>query len=139
MPAIKWEGYKRGGQENSEDYVRSLAPVRRENTWNREREVLEILRLDKLNPEETPVIERTCKDYHDIFHLPGDKLSCTTEVKHSIHLIPGTSPIHTRPYRLPESQRGEIDKQVDKLLKEEIIRESNSPWNSPVSRTEKRR
>jgi hypothetical protein len=33
---------------------------------------------------------------------------------------------------LPESHRGEIDEQVDKLLKEEIIRESNSPWNSPL-------
>jgi hypothetical protein len=26
IPAIKWEEYKTGGQENSEDYVRSLAP-----------------------------------------------------------------------------------------------------------------
>jgi len=53
-------------------------------------------------------------------------------VKHNIHLEPGTIPINTRPYRLPESQRKEIDRQVTKLLEEGIIFESNSPWNSPI-------
>jgi hypothetical protein len=62
----------------------------------------------------------------------GDRLSCTSAVKHNIHLEPGTIPINTRPYRLPESQRKEIDRQVTKLLEEGIIFESNSPWNSPI-------
>jgi hypothetical protein len=52
-------------------------------------------------------------------------------VKHKINLEPGTFPIITRPYRLPESQRKEIDKQVTNLEKG-IIVESNSPWNSPI-------
>jgi hypothetical protein len=55
-----------------------------------------------------------------------------TTVKHSINVVPGTSPIHTRPYRPPESQKAEVEKEVDKLLKEGIITESNSPWNSPL-------
>jgi hypothetical protein len=47
-------------------------------------------------------------------------------------VVPGTAPINTKPYRLPETQKAEIEKQVDKLLDEGIIQESNSPWNSPL-------
>jgi hypothetical protein len=36
--------------------------------------------------------------------------------RNTIHLKPGTTPINTRPYRLPESQRQEIDTQVTRLL-----------------------
>ena len=50
-------------------------------------------------------------------------------MKHNIHLEPGTAPINTRPYRLPESQTKEIDRQVTKLLEDD---ESNSPWSSPI-------
>jgi hypothetical protein len=73
-----------------------------------------------------------CKDYQDIFHLPGEELSCTSAVKHSINVVPGTNPINTKPYRLPEAQKAEIEKQIDKLVKEGVVEESNSPWNSPL-------
>jgi len=67
-----------------------------------------------------------------VFFLPGDCLSCTSAVKHTIHLKPGTVPINTHPYRLPESQRKELDKQVTNLLEEGIIVQSNSSWNRPI-------
>jgi hypothetical protein len=47
-------------------------------------------------------------------------------------LVPGTTPINKRPYWLPEAQKAEIERQVDKLLDEGLIEESNSPWNSPL-------
>jgi hypothetical protein len=77
-------------------------------------------------------MENTCREYQEVFHLSGDKLSCTSAVKHSINTVPGTSPINTRPYRLPEAQKAEVDRQVNKLIKEGIIEESNSPWNSTL-------
>jgi hypothetical protein len=98
----------------------------------RESSVLEQLRTEHLNPEEKASLQKICSDYHDVFYLPGDKLSCTDAVKHSINLVPGTAPINTRPYRLPEAQKQEVDRQVTKLLREGIIEESNSPWNSPI-------
>jgi len=67
-----------------------------------------------------------------VFFLLEDRLSCTSAVKHTIHLEPGTVPIKKRPYRLPESQRKETDRQVTNLLEEGVIVESNSPWNSPI-------
>jgi len=41
-------------------------------------------------------------------------------------------PINTRPYRLPESQREEIDRQVKQLLEDGIIAKSDSTCNSPL-------
>jgi hypothetical protein len=94
--------------------------------------VLSELRMDHLNSEEKTALGEICFNYQDVFFLPGDRLSCTTVMKRTIHLEPGTVPINTRPYRLPESQRKEIDRQVTNLLEEGIIVESNSPWNSPI-------
>jgi hypothetical protein len=78
-----------------------------------------------LNSEERRVIENTCRDYQDIFYLKGDRLSCTNTIKHSINVILGTSSINTRPYRLPEAQKREVDMQVSKLLQDGIITKVN--------------
>jgi len=89
---------------------------------------LEKLRLEYLNKEETRCIEKTCFDYQDVFYLPGDKISCTNAVKHAINLVRGMGPINGRPYRLPESQNQEVDRQVTKRLQEK----SDSSWNSSI-------
>jgi hypothetical protein len=132
IPKVKWEKYAVEGEEDSQTFVGSISPVNSGILQDREQQVIEKLRFEHLNPEERQVMENTCRDYHDIFYLPGDRLSCATTVKHAINVIPGTGPINTRPYRLPETQRIEVEKQVNKLLEEKIIAESNSPWNSPL-------
>jgi hypothetical protein len=77
--------------------------------------ILNKLRKDHLNSEEKTSLGEICFDYQDVFFLPGDRLSCTSAVKHSIHLKPGTIPINTHLYQLPESERKEIDRQVTNL------------------------
>jgi hypothetical protein len=99
---------------------------------DREKEIQTQLRLEHLNTEERKLLVQTCLDYQDIFYLPGNKLSSTDAAGHVINVEPRTEPINTRPYRLPETQKLEVDKQVKKLLQEEIIEESLSPWNSPI-------
>ena len=96
------------------------------------REVLRRLRLGHLNDEERKEIEKTCLLYQDIFHLPGEVLSSTTAVKHEIRLEPGTEPVNASLYRLPESQKQEVRRQVEELKRGGIITESNSPLNSPL-------
>ena len=78
------------------------------------------------------MLRGTCSDFSDIFYLPGDKLSRTGAAQHSINVEPGTEPINTRPYRLPDSLKEKVNKQVQKLLQEEITEKSESPWNSPI-------
>ena len=94
--------------------------------------VLNKRRMDHVISEEKTSLGEICVDYQDVFFLSGERLSCTSAVKHTIHPEPGTVPTNIRPYRLPESQRKEIDRRVTNLLEEGIIFESNSPWNSPI-------
>jgi hypothetical protein len=42
------------------------------------------LRLDHLNSEERASIVAICEEHNDIFHLPGDKLTCTPTIEHAI-------------------------------------------------------
>jgi hypothetical protein len=79
---------------------------------DRSREVLRRLRLEHLNGEERKEIEEACLDYQDMFYLPGETLSSTSVVKHEIRLEKGTEPVNARPYRLPESQKQEVRRQV---------------------------
>ncbi|CAG9092967.1 unnamed protein product [Plutella xylostella] len=75
-------------------------------------------------------IQDLCNTYNDLFTEDVTN-SATTNVKHKINLI-NNEPIYQRPFRLPQVQQEEIKKQVDKLLNENIIRPSESPWASPV-------
>ncbi|GMG55639.1 unnamed protein product [Ambrosiozyma monospora] len=54
------------------------------------------------------------------------------EVEHAIDLIEGTPPLHRPQYRLSVEERKELLKQVDELLGKGHVRESKSPYNSPV-------
>jgi hypothetical protein len=70
------------------------------------------------------------KNFDDIF---AEKLiSCTSKTKHRIILQPNTRPIRQKQYKLSENQRKSLDKQIDDMLKRNIIEHSNSPWASPV-------
>lgn len=44
----------------------------------------------------------------------------------------GTKPVSIRPYCYPYYQKTEIEKIVDELLKNGVIRPSQSPYSSPV-------
>lgn len=68
---------------------------------DRPKRLLEKLRLGHLNKDERENIMETCKDYADI------------------NVKPGTSLINVIPYRIPESQKAEVGKQVNELLDEE--------------------
>jgi hypothetical protein len=113
----------------------SLGPPGDDSTGrylHRPGEVLKGLRLEHLNEEERKEIEITCLYYQDIFHLPGEMLSSTTAVKHKIILELGTEPVNARSYRLPESQKQEVRRQIEERKRGGIITESSSAWNTPL-------
>lgn len=99
----------------------------------RNTKILENLNLDKdLNAMEMSSIKDICTTYNDIFYLEGDKLSHADSVRHSIPVPQDCKPINQRMYRLPQTHREEVNKQIQELLDNDIIELSKSPWNSPI-------
>lgn len=105
---------------------------RTESNSKRVKKLFSLLKLGGLNSEERISIERLCAKFSDIFYLPGDKLTTTDIYEQSISLKPNTEPIYTKSYRLPYVHKGELKKQLDKMLSEGIIEPSKSEWSSPV-------
>ncbi|XP_042962489.1 uncharacterized protein LOC122296761 [Carya illinoinensis] len=54
------------------------------------------------------------------------------EFDHRIRLVAETKQINVPPYRYAHFQKGEIERQVDEMLKSGLIRSSTSPFSSPV-------
>lgn len=92
----------------------------------------EKLNLDHLNQKERESLMPICEEYSNIFHLDGDKLSCTDQIYHEIKTSEAAQLINVRPYRLPFKHRQEIDRQIQKLEEDNIITPSKSPWNAPL-------
>ena len=79
-------------------------------------------------------IRQICANCMDVFKIPGDKLSSTSAIKHYIRTptIPVNGAITLRNYRIPEHYQEEVDTQIQKMLRDEIIQPSQSPWNFPI-------
>lgn len=89
------------------------------------------LRVKHLSPDQRSKITQLCNKYSEIFQLKHTKLTTTPEIAHHIELT-SEKPIFKRQYRYPNAQKTEIQKQIKELLENDIIRESKSPWNSPI-------
>lgn len=100
---------------------------------NRYKLLMQNLNLDEnLNNDEFELLKHLFQDFNDIFHLPGDKLTCTNVKQFKLPLIEGTDIVNRKQYRLPETYKIEIRKQIKQLLDDDIIEESYSPFNNPI-------
>lgn len=95
------------------------------------KENIKRIRMDHLNSEEKRELSKLCYQYRDTFYSEKLPLSFTHAVKHKLRLT-DEIPIYTKNYRKPPMQNKIIQEQVDDLLAKGIIRESISPWSSPV-------
>ena len=94
-------------------------------------ENLSKLRLDHMNEEERKSVYELCREYKDIFYSEQLPLTFTNQVKHFIR-TKNEDPIYVKAYRQAPAQTQEIKDQVEKLLKNNVIQESYSPWSAPV-------
>ena len=84
--------------------------------------------LDKKEAKDVPVVQ----EFLDVFpeELPG--MPPDREIEFTIDIIPGTSPISKRAYRMSAEELKELRKQLDELEEKGFIRPSVSPWAAPV-------
>lgn len=89
------------------------------------------INLDHINSEERKEIVQLLRDYKELFYKDGDQLTFTHEINHEI--ITNTSnPVYSKIYRYPKVHELEINRQINEMLEQGIITESNSPYNSPL-------
>jgi hypothetical protein len=75
---------------------------------------------------------RTVFEFPDVFpeELPG--MPPDHEIEFVIELVPGTTPIFKRPYRITANQLAELKEQLQELLDKGYIHPSASPWGALV-------
>lgn len=96
------------------------------------------LKLEHCSDEEKIFVQNLYTEFNDIFYIPGDKLSHTDLIEHKIQLKEGVNPVYTKQYRLPQSSREEVNRQVDALEAMGVIENSFSKWNNPVLLVDKK-
>jgi hypothetical protein len=87
--------------------------------------------VNKLDGTALEDIKVVC-EYPDVFpeELPG--MPPDRDVEFVIDLLPGTTPISKRPYRMSSDQLQELKAQIKELMDKGFIRSSSSPWGAPI-------
>lgn len=82
-------------------------------------------------------IQELLQGFQDLFAEP-QQLPPHRSHDHSIPLKPGSEAINVRPYRYPSIQKIEIEHMIQEMLPTGIIRESTSPFSSPIIMVKKK-
>lgn len=88
-------------------------------------------RTAHLSTSEQQKLKEVLERNQDVFHEPDKTLTCTTKVECVINTT-DEIPVHQRVYPYPAAYTEEVNKQMNKLLQDGIIRPSRSAWTSPV-------
>lgn len=96
------------------------------------------LALDHCTEMQKRIMHDIIREFHDVFYIEGDRNTFTEASTHFIPLKPGTQPIFTPQYKIPQSQRDIVDEHINKLIEDDIVEPSTSRWNSPVLLVPKR-
>lgn len=72
-----------------------------------------------------------CSQFADVFALPNDKMTVNNFYVQKFRTR-DDDPVYVKNYRLPKTQKDEIDTQVKKLLDNDLIEPSISQFNSPL-------
>lgn len=117
---------------DAKDYECATFADNKYETVDRIEEVLRSINMTHLNDEEKSSIQHICAKFADVFHLATDELTVTNIYKHKIELEDNEIPSYSKPYRLPQSQKIEISKQIEKMLEDKIIEPAQSAWSAPL-------
>src|SRR5699024_8447504 len=121
-----------------ETRTRSTEATRVQISEEETQELLRDLRYPKDDPEIVKQFESLIREYTDVFKTPSQPLTGTHLVQHRI-ITDHDKPIAKRPYRVPYHRREILDKEIQKLLDNGIIEESQSPYSFPIILVEKKR
>lgn len=85
----------------------------------------------KLSKKQLGQLQELILAYWKAFQLYPDDVGRTHLIEHGIDT--GTHrPVKQKQFRLPQALRGEVTKQINEMLKNNLIEPSCSPWCSPM-------
>jgi hypothetical protein len=78
------------------------------------------------------------REFQDVFLKELPRMPPDREIEFTIDLIPRIAPIAQAPYKMGPKELEELKAQIDELEEKGFIRESVSPWGTPVIFVDKR-
>lgn len=103
------------------------------NIEDARKDVSELLKFaDDASPFLRKSITETCREYTDVFSLPGEKLTHTTAAIFHLPMKSGSGPIHIKQFRTDVAHTKMIRETIANLEKDGVIEKSFSPYNFPI-------
>lgn len=93
--------------------------------------------VSQLTEKQQKELKSLLRKFSRVFQEP-EGIPPLTDITHSIVLQPTSQVVRVCPYRYPQYQKDEIKKQIQKMMEQGIIRESNSAFSSPVILVQKK-
>lgn len=84
-----------------------------------------------MNKEENASAQGIIHENREIFRKV-DLKNLTNAAEHSADAVEDAEPGYVKIYRYPKIHEKEVKEQVETMLEDDTIRESTSPWNSPL-------
>jgi hypothetical protein len=109
----------------------SKSPEKSYGTESLEQQFDLVMENNDLNTQEKEEASLLLKEFADIFATNTKAPGITHVTKHTID-TGNHPPTHQMPYRAGRKEKETINKQIEEMLKNNIIRPSRSPWASPV-------
>lgn len=132
--SIPYEIYNDESEPDSEEQLERLIKEQSSSQISKRERVdliYDLVGANKLPREERESVLSLIQEFPHLFLLPGDELPGTSLEQHTIPTIDDV-PLNTKQYRYPPVHKEELRKQIQKLLDLNIIKESTSPYNSPL-------
>lgn len=111
---------------------KKIYTIRPEPHQSRSNFIMENLATGQLDERNMEMVRNWVKEFKYQFYVEGDNLAQSDIAMHSIQLKPGTGVINVRQYTLPRAMRETINKQMISLKRQGVIKDSQSPFNSPT-------
>jgi len=92
-------------------------------------EIVDKASLSHLTQEQQCELLQLLDKYADCF---SDQPGLTNRAEHTIDLVPGFKPRRMQEYKVPECLKHEVERQLDQMLTNGVVKESNSPMASPL-------
>ena len=98
-----------------------------------DRDLTDTINKDDISQIQLEGLKKLLEDYNDVFAFSDKELKkgCSIGIEHTIQLSTN-KPIKCAPYRVSPDKKEHLRKHIQNLLENGIIRESSSPFASPI-------